>query len=614
MPTSCYRVVKRPLNECSTEEGLRALKRRVSVFSDCAPYVFVIEQIEEGPVISIRAPLLTQQEEERSLSELSSRCSSPEQPEEDAESDWSESSFPSRPASPQQPEKEAESSLSEVSSYPSFDDQPEDSSTCISLPAEVTHRDAESSLSEPSSPSSPPEQPEVSVCLNSSLSEPLPTSRSSSTKYNSGLAKPVGKEDQGNKEPLLFNLPPEILDMIIKQSQGPLEYLNFALACKTLLQATSRCLPGLSAEKSKDVYNDIILNLRNRFGTDFLSCCYAVMRYRKLWRNMVLRKITGTRETELRDSESCDDNESRDTQSWDYTDSLDTESWGNIDLIPILKVQNFIKKHFLEHPVPEACWGRKLVRQDYFLMSTVLNQAEIVVKELSTTAFQNKAALEKLGYQHRDYDESSPVVVVLTQDEKSRFLNAVLQYDYYCSLFFYKGDVVFQNEIKRHQRFFDNRDYSRLAQIVGFYSVVMCVYTFYRHLLTTMRCTMYNNTTDEKVMYFRLADRTKVLRFLHYLVRQGIRPFAKVYVMDLHRKMEFLLGEFFEYEDNKTYPAIDVLGSDFNVDAHGENIWTPWAYCEKVSGNTERLFLQSAFALWDSKRLDKMKPTVAIRP
>ncbi|KAG8361081.1 hypothetical protein FVEN_g972 [Fusarium venenatum] len=605
MPTSRSQMVKRPLNESPTEEGLRTSKRSKPVFFDYRLYVSLIEQFEEGSAISIPVQALTQQEAEnsssqtprsatqrgveRGLSEFSSRSPSPEQLEEDVESDWSESSFSSRTASPEQPEKEVESSLSEISPHSSSDDQPGDSPTSILPPAEITHRGVEPSLSEPSSPTSPPEQPEVSVCLNPPLSEPLPVSRSYSAKYNSGLAEPVGKEDQGHTESLLLNLPTEVIDMIIKQSQGPLEYLNFASTCKTLLEITSRCLPGLSLDKSTEAYNNIILNLRHRFGTDFLSCCYAVMRYRKLWRNMVLRK---------------------------NTDSLDTESWRNSDLIPLRKVQNFNKEQFLEPPVlvPEACWGGKLLRQDYYLMSTVLHQAEIVVKELSKTAFQNTAAFENLGYRHHDYDESSPVVVVLTQDERSRFLNAVLQYEYYCCLFFYKGNVVFENETKRHEGFFDNRNYSGLSEILGFYSVVMCVYTFYYDLIQTMRYTAFNNTTVEKVMYFRLADWTKVLRFVHFLLCQGIHLFAKVYVMDSHRRMEFLLGEFFEHKDNKIYPVIDVWGRDSNGDTHGETIWTPWAYSDKVLGPTERLFLRSAFALWDSERLDKMKSTVAIRP
>ncbi|KAG8670542.1 hypothetical protein FPOAC2_09905 [Fusarium poae] len=164
------------------------------------------------------------------------------------------------------------------------------------------------------------------------------------------------EKGQGDAESLLLNLPVEIIVAIVEHCQSPLDYFRFAATCRTLRLIVGSSIRLLHREKRYEVYNGIVSSLRHRFGAVFPHCCYSVMRYRKLGKRI-----------------------------WE---EIEQDS----DLLPLWRLERFNRDQFLETPIPEGNWGKRLSAPDFYLMSRILDQAEIVVKELSTKAFNMSGA------------------------------------------------------------------------------------------------------------------------------------------------------------------------------------------------------------------------------
>ncbi|EKJ76941.1 hypothetical protein NXS19_010899 [Fusarium pseudograminearum] len=215
----------------------------------------------------------------------------------------------------------------------------------------------------------------------------------------------------------------------------------------------------------------------------------------------------------------------------------------NNNELSYVQIERTIRQQFLRFPIPHRIPG-VYARMQYFPeVFRVLDDAEAVMEAYSTEAWRNTRAFQELGYL-RPRDESQ--AIVLTMEEKTRFLDSVLQYEYYCHMFFYRDEILFNlNSLLRLESLRnDNGHYFNADDYIRFYSIVEFISAFYRDIFFTLKHYISSNPStneDHLVRHFRTAGNAEDTRFLQILLCQGTRLFVKVHAMDSDERTQLLL-------------------------------------------------------------------------
>ncbi|RGP62655.1 hypothetical protein FSPOR_9235 [Fusarium sporotrichioides] len=350
--------------------------------------------------------------------------------------------------------------------------------------------------------------------------------------------------------------------MVMSHCQSPLDLFKFASTCKAL-QKIYKNLEQLRSAKKNIFRGGIASNLRNRFGA--VACpdyCYSVARYRRLRHEF--------------------------------------------DGLSLAKIEKVIRARFLDATVPHERSAK-----DLFHIPRALDDAEVLVNAFVAEAWKNVDAFKALGYLRPGYEAK---IIVLTPSEKARFLKSVFQYQHYCHMFFYKDEILFSMNTLLRRQFFKVQ-HGDLTEVLRFHSIVAFISTFYRGIVDTMRCTPVSEIralgSKETVEYFLSSSFIEIIRFVHYLLCNGMRMFAKVCTRDPYSRTKFLLKEFYKIKITR-HPAITVSGFDVaDQGTHGEKTWTPWPYTEEVLKSEFDPALRSAIMFWDRERLENVEKAAA---
>jgi hypothetical protein len=372
------------------------------------------------------------------------------------------------------------------------------------------------------------------------------------------IVLPTEERSEDKPESPLLELPVELLMEIMSNCPSPVDLIKFTLTCKALRNIYESSHGSHS--KQDLILFDAMSNLIDRFIGPVPGHCIAVTRYRK-----------------------------------------ERHELG--ELSP-RNVERHLKNGFLGLWAVDTNIDERWLMSDLCRISGVLEDAEVVVKELSTNAWWGRGLSGLPGVPSQHYKKTE--TLVLSRSEKARFLNSVFQYDDYCNMFFYEDNVLFNMNTPIRQRFFNKPGNNGKGDIIRFYSVVMFIYNYYRLVVETMTGGWIPETStigkDEERKYFRTAGCQEILRFVHYLVCQGIRLFVKVHAMDWNNRMELLLAKFYSLRDTH-HPAISVHGIDFTGEGtHGDQTWTPWAHAREFIVPRYEPFLRSAYYFWDRER------------
>ncbi|RGP66738.1 hypothetical protein FSPOR_6478 [Fusarium sporotrichioides] len=215
-------------------------------------------------------------------------------------------------------------------------------------------------------------------------------------------------------------------------------------------------------------------------------------------------------------------------------------------------------------------------------------------------------------YEMQDFEISKPRTntLVLSDDERRRFIKAAIHFEAYCRMFFVQEKILFQRSTSIRQAFFKA---SREGGVKrgAFYSIAYFVFDQYLTMISNVSANLSISgplTQEQSKQRVRWQRQTRVemLNFAQFLTSQGLSLIHKLQCMDPSAQTVFMLGRFYKVSQSQDPLVLMINGIDLHEKGTVETRpWQPWEGIEWVSFRTEADWRKGNF-FWDRERAESL--------
>ncbi|RFN44907.1 hypothetical protein FIE12Z_10888 [Fusarium flagelliforme] len=222
-----------------------------------------------------------------------------------------------------------------------------------------------------------------------------------------------------------------------------------------------------------------------------------------------------------------------------------------------------------------------------------------------TDSYAPKAWCEK-----QDSKMVKPASLVLSLNEKRRFIQTAIHFETYCRMFFLQEKVLFKRNASIRQLFFNSTNETFVEQ-GPFYSITYYVFNQYLTMIkntTTNLPTTMPPSRDQVKQRSRWERQTRVemLNFAHVLTSQGVGLLYKMQCMNLLTQTEFMLDWFYKVSQSPDPLVLMVNGIDLHRKGTLEpRPWQPWEGIEGQSYRTLAPWRRGSY-FWDRDRIQSL--------
>lgn len=213
-------------------------------------------------------------------------------------------------------------------------------------------------------------------------------------------------------------------------------------------------------------------------------------------------------------------------------------------------------------------------------------------------------------WEKQDSKMVKPATLVLSFNEKRRIIQAAINFETYCRMFFLHEKVLFKRNASIRHMFF-NSTHETFVKRDAFYSITYYVFNQY--------LTMISNTTDNLATTmppsrdqskqrgrWERQTRVEMLNFAHILTSQGFGLLYKMQCMDLLTQTKFMLDWFYKVSRSSDPLVLMVNGIDLHQKGTLEtHPWQPWDGIEGQSYRTFASWRRGSY-FWDRDRIQSL--------
>ena len=131
-----------------------------------------------------------------------------------------------------------------------------------------------------------------------------------------------------------------------------------------------------------------------------------------------------------------------------------------------------------------------------------------------------------------------PATLVLSLNEKRRFVQAAVGFENYCRMFFLREKALFKRNEAIRELFFNNNLHQSFVEKGAFYSITYYLFNQYLTMISNVTTRLSTtrpssrNQLKQRSCWER-QTRVEMLNFAHLLTSQGLSLLYKMQCMDL---------------------------------------------------------------------------------
>ncbi|KAM0187006.1 hypothetical protein ACHAPQ_011887 [Fusarium lateritium] len=231
----------------------------------------------------------------------------------------------------------------------------------------------------------------------------------------------------------------------------------------------------------------------------------------------------------------------------------------------------------------------------------LLVEVEWVVDSYAPQAWYNM--------QNSEIGEPGTDALILSDNERRRFIQAVIHYETYCRMFFLREKILFKRNSSIREAFFKASRGNGIKQGASFYSITYYIFDQYLTMISKTTANVSISmplTQDQSRQYNRWERQTRLemLHFAQFLTSQGLGLFYKIQCMNSSAQTEFMLERFYKVSQSQDPLVLMVNGIELYRKGTVETRpWQPWEGIEMQAYRTGAPWRCGAF-FWDRERIE----------
>jgi hypothetical protein len=203
--------------------------------------------------------------------------------------------------------------------------------------------------------------------------------------------------------------------------------------------------------------------------------------------------------------------------------------------------------------------------------------------------------------------------LVLSDTERRRFIQAAINFETYCRMFFRHEKILFKRNASVRQAFF-NASHKDGIKKGAFYSIAYYIFDQYLTMISNTSANLstpilpMSSTQDQSRRKSRWERQTRLemLNFAHFLTSQGIGQIYKLQCMEISAQTEFMSEWFYKVFQSQDPLVLMVSKIDLHRKGTVETrSWQPWQGIGGESFRTMAPWRCGAF-FWDRERIKSL--------